>query len=135
MTRSTSLSNGRHVDVIEQACKRAVRTTPQEQARFVLDALGARTATAAVGLRDARAIRSWARGSRIKQEEVLQRLQDLYAVVWALSESYSPAVAAAFMRGTNPYLGDRSPLVMLAEDPVDKAGPALLAAARHLIEH
>ena len=55
-------------------------------------------------------------------------------MVWAVAEAYSPAVAAAFLRGTNPHLGDRAPLVVLAEEPPDKAGPAMLAAARRLIE-
>jgi len=121
-------------DVIERACKRAVVTSSAEQARFVLETVGARTATAAVGLRDARAVRGWARGQRIKQSDAQQRLQELYQVVWAVTEAYSPAVAAAFLRGTNPHLGDRAPLVVLAEGPPDKAGPALLAAARRLIE-
>ena len=121
-------------DVIERACKRAVMTSSEEQARFVIETVGARIATAAVGLRDARAVRGWARGQHIKHSHAQQRLQELYQVVWAVAEAYSPAVSAAFLRGTNPHLGDRAPLVVLAEDPPDKAGPALLAAARRLIE-
>lgn len=121
-------------DVVERACKRAVMTSSEEQARFVIETVGARIATAAVGLRDARAVRGWARGQQIKHSDARQRLQELYQVVWAVAETYSPAVAAAFLRGTNPHLGDRAPLVVLAEEPPDKAGPALLAAARRLIE-
>ncbi|MBA3885923.1 MAG: DUF2384 domain-containing protein [Acidobacteria bacterium] len=134
MPHSTESGDGA-VDVIDQACKRAVMTSSQEHAQFLIQAIGARIATAAVGLRDARAVRGWARGQRIKKADAQQRLQELYQVVWAVSQAYSPAVAAAFLRGTNPHLGDRAPLMVLAEDPPDKAGPAVLAAARHLIEH
>lgn len=122
------------VDLIERACKLAVTTPSQEQAQFVVDAIGARMVTAAVGLRDARAVRAWARGGEIKEAAAERRLQELFQVVWAISKAYSPTVAAAFMRGTNPYLGDRAPLVVLADEPPDQAGPALLAAARHLLE-
>lgn len=135
MPQSTEPEDGSIVDVIEEACKRAVMTSSQEHAQFLIPAIGARITTAAVGLRDARAVRGWARGQRVKQAAAQQRLQELYQVVWAVSQAYSPAVAAAFLRGTNPHLGDRAPLVVLAEDPPDKAGPAVLAAARHLIEH
>lgn len=134
MAHATDPSDGASIDVVERACKRAVVTSSQEHARFVIDTVGARLATAAVGLRDARAVRGWARGQGIKQAHAQQRLQELYQIVWAVAEVYSPAVAAAFLRGTNPYLGDRAPLVVLAEEPPDKAGPALLAAARHLID-
>ena len=122
------------VDVIEEACKRAVTLNPQEQAAYLIDTVGARMVTAAVGLRDARAVRAWARGQGIKQPDVEQRLQELYQIVWAVAEAYSPAVAAAFLRGTNPHLGDRAPLVVLADGDPMTVGPALLAAARALIE-
>jgi dihydrodipicolinate synthase/N-acetylneuraminate lyase len=134
MASGTDADDDRGADIIERACKRAVVTSTEEQARFVIETVGVRAATAAVGLRDARAIRGWARGQRIKQADAQHRLQELYEVLWALSEAYSPAVAGAFLRGTNPYLGDRAPLVVLADEPPDKSGPALLAAARHLIE-
>lgn len=134
MPPSTGVGSHDGVDLIERACKLAVTTSTAEQARFLVETIGARMATAAVGLRDARAVRAWARGSDIKQPVVAQRLQELYQVVWAVSERYSPAVAAAFLRGTNPRLGDRAPLVVLADDVPEEAGPALLAAARRLIE-
>lgn len=121
-------------DLIERACKLAITTPPCEQAEFVMEAIGARMVTAAVGLRDARAVRAWARGGDIKQAAAEQRLQELFQVVWAISERYSPAVAAAFVRGTNPYLADRAPLVVLADEPPEKGGPAILVAARHLLE-
>ena len=120
--------------VVELAAKQAVTADAQEQATFLLKTVGARTTTAAVGLRDARAVRGWTRGVAVKQDDVARRLQELYQAVWAIVEAFSPAVATAFLRGTNPHLGDRAPLVVLAEDPPEKAGPALLAAVRHLID-
>lgn len=125
---------GKLIDVIEQACKDAVRLSSQDQAAYLLQTIGARVTTAAVGLKDARAVRGWASGTAIKQPDVAQRLQELFQVVRALDAAYSPAVATAFLRGTNPRLGDRSPLAVLATDDPDEAGPALLAAARFIIE-
>jgi protein gp37 len=121
-------------DIIEAAAKQAVTTTPQEQAAFLLDAVGARITTAAVGLKDARAVRGWADGKSVKEADVEQRLQELYQVVVAISEAYSSSVAVAFLRGTNPHLGDRAPLVVLADSDPNDAGPALLKATRALIE-
>lgn len=122
------------VDVIEQACKRAIITSAADQAQFLLDTIGGRMSAAAIGLADSRAVRAWAEGGAVKEEEVRSRLQELFQVVWALSEAFSPAVAAAFLRGTNPHLGDRAPLVVLATEPPEDAGPQLLAAARFVIQ-
>lgn len=126
--------NGGAADTMELAAKRAVETSIEEQAAFVLDAVGARIATAAVGLRDAQVLRSWARGETVTHSRAAERLRELYPVVWALCETYSPAVAAAFLCGTNLFLGDRAPLVVLTQESPEKAGTALQAAARHLIE-
>lgn len=127
-------SSGGAADTMELAAKRAVETSTEEQAAFVLEAVGARIATAAVGLRDARVLRAWARGESVTHPRAAERLRELYPVVLALCETYSAAVAAAFLCGTNPALGDRAPLVVLTRESPEKAGPALQAAVRHLIE-
>lgn len=121
-------------DVLERAAKQAVVTGTANQARFLLDTVGARVTTAAVGLKDARTVRGWADGRGVKQPLVEDRLHHLFLLVWALSEVYSPAVATSFLRGANPMLGDRSPLVVLATGEPEQDGPALVAAARSIIE-
>jgi len=37
--------------------------------------------------------------------------------------------------GMNPELGDRSPTRLLREEPLEKCGPEVLAAARSFIAH
>lgn len=134
MGRPTDANDEERIDLVETARKRAVITPAAEQAKFVISTIGARMATAAIGLREARTLQRWADGADVESEVRAQRLQELYQVVWALSQRYTPAVAAAFLSGTNPYLGDRSPLVVLAEEEPGSAGPAILTAARQLIE-
>lgn len=103
-------------EVLERAHKMSVRTEPVDQARFVQDTLGSRLAAAALGLKDTRTLSSWAAGKPIRSADGAHRLQVLYRAVFAIVESFGPAVAAAFLRGSNPTLDDRAPLVVLAEN-------------------
>lgn len=129
MTRATQIG-----EVLERAHKASVRVSPAEQAAFVHQVLGPRLAAASLGLKDTRTLASWARGGPIKGVDAEHRLQVLYRVTTAVEEAFTPAVAAAFLRGTNPVLGDRSPLVVLADDPPGEAEPRMLAAVEALLD-
>lgn len=122
------------VTAIEQdAYKRSLKN-PQELAGYLLESIGQRRVTAAVGLRDARTVRAWAVGTaQVKEVTVESRLRALYRAVWMISHAYEPATAAAWLESSSPYLQDRSPLLVLADA---EAGDetAFLAAARALIE-
>lgn len=102
------------------------------KARYVLDAVGARLAAAALGLRDTRTVTSWAGGGPIKGPDQEHRLQALFRVVFAVSERFSPAVAAAFLRGSNPLLNNRAPLTVLSTEPPADAEMAAIAAVEAL---
>lgn len=120
-------------EVLERAHKQSVRVPPVDQARFVQDTLGSRLAAAALGLKDTRTLSSWARGGPIRVAEGEHRLQVLFRVVTAVTDAYTPAVAAAFLRGSNPTLGDRAPMIVLADqDPAD-AETQLLPAVEALL--
>ena len=56
------------------------------------------------------------------------------AAVRAIESIYSPTVAGAFLRSSNPQLDDEAPLAVLATQPVGKAEQAVLAAARAFLE-
>jgi hypothetical protein len=58
----------------------------------------------------------------------------LFRVVRAIESVYSPMVAAAFLRSSNPQLDDEAPLAVLATHPVGKAEQAVLATARAFLE-
>jgi hypothetical protein len=120
-------------EVLERAHKRSVRVPPADQARFVQEALGSRLAAAALGLKDTRTLSNWARGGPIRGADGEHRLQVLFRVVTAVTDAYTPAVAAAFLRGSNPTLADRAPLMVLADlDPAD-AETLLLPAVEALL--
>lgn len=119
--------------VLAEAQKRSVREPAPEQARAVLVDLGGRLAAACLGLKDTRTLASWARGGPVKAPESGHRLQVLYRVTTAISTAFSPAVAAAFWRGSNPLLEDRAPMLVLADQAPEDAEPALLQALEALL--
>lgn len=120
-------------EVMERAQKLSVRVPPDEQASFVQEVLGSRMAAAALGLKDTRTLSSWARGGFIRSVDGEHRLQVLFRIVSAIDDAFTPAVAAAFLRGSNPALGDQAPLVVLADEPPVQAEPRLLAALEALL--
>ena len=97
------------VELLDRAQKRSIHEPSSEHARYVVDKLGSRLVAASLGLRDTRSLQKWASGeATIKSPEREHRLQVLYRVTYLLSEAYSGPVAAAFLRGSNPYLDDRA---------------------------
>jgi hypothetical protein len=118
--------------VLEQAQKLSVQVSSEEQARYVVDAVGSRLAAAALGLRDTRTVNSWAHGGPIKGPLHEHRLQALFRVTYAVKERYGPAVAAAFLRGSNPALGNRAPMTVLANESPADAEQATIAAVETL---
>lgn len=116
------------------AWKDSVRLGPQEQATYVYRVLGGRLAAAALGLRDTRTLQNWARGGVIKNADHEHRLQLLYRVTTAVERVYTPAVAAAFLRGSNPMLDHRAPMLLIADGPAPEAEAQVVAAAEALLE-
>lgn len=101
-------------EVLAEAHKRSVREPAPEQARTVLADLGGRLAAACLGLKDTRTLGSGARGGPIKGRDAEHRLQVLFHVTTAVTAAFTPAVAAAFWRGSNPLLEGRAPMLVLA---------------------
>jgi hypothetical protein len=126
-------SQTRASEVMEYAHKQSVRVPADEQAQLVQQVLGSRLAAAALGLKDTRTLSSWARGGPIRATDGEHRLQVLFRVVTAVSQAYSPAVAAAFLRGSNPSLGDEAPMIVLADSPPAASEGRLLSAVEALL--
>ena len=120
------------MEVLERAQKRSVELDPSIQARYVVDSVGARLAAAALGIRDTRTVTSWANGGPIKGSDQAHRLQALYRVTYAVAERFSPAVAAAFLRGSNPELDGRAPLTVLATQRPEIAESVTVGAVEAL---
>lgn len=121
------------LEVMERAHKQSVRVPADEQALYVQEVLGSRLAAAALGLKDTRTLSSWSRGGPIRGMNAEHQLQVLFRVTTAINETFGSAVAAAFLRGNNPVLGNRAPLVVLADEAPVRSEPRLLAAVEALL--
>ncbi len=109
----------------------ATRLEPAVLVKELRELLGARLVAYLGGVKETRAVRQWAEGSRrVAGGEDLARLRVAYQAAALLTESDAPAVVQAWFTGLNPALADRSPARVLRENPVEDAGPQVLAAAR-----
>lgn len=95
------------------------------------DLLGAKLVAYLGGVKETRAVRQWAEGSRtVSGSDDLQRLRVAYQAARLLAERDDPGVVQAWFQGLNPVLGDRSPARVLRDGELDDVGPQVLAAAR-----
>ncbi|MDQ1716529.1 MAG: hypothetical protein QOE89_482 [Pseudonocardiales bacterium] len=109
----------------------ATRLDPAVLVKELRDLLGAKLVAYLGGVKETRAVRQWAEGTRVVSgEEDLRRLRVAYQAAKLLAERDTPAVVQAWFRGLNPALEDRSPARLLREGAVDDVGPQVLAAAR-----
>ena len=94
------------------------------------DLLGA-TLVAYLGeVKETRAVAQWAAGDRAPSNAVTTRLRTTYQAAALLREKDSAGVVQAWFQGMNPQLEDLAPARVLREQPLDQAGPAVIAAAR-----
>jgi len=114
-----------------QAHHNAMRLEPAVLVKELRDLLGAKLVAYLGGVKETRAVRQWAEGTRaVSGGEDLQRLRVAYQAARLLAERDSTDVVQAWFQGLNPGLGDRSPARLLREGAVDEVGPQVLAAAR-----
>ncbi len=115
----------------------SVELTVPEKASYLLETIGPRLTAASLGLSDARQIKRWSTSEdHIEPREhlVAQRLDALYWIVRAVGSVYSTAVAARFIRSSNPQLDDAAPLVALAESNEPSEITRVVAATRAFLE-
>ncbi|MGK2957728.1 MAG: hypothetical protein ACSLFB_04875 [Acidimicrobiales bacterium] len=124
------------VQAWERAYKDSVTESTKHKATFLLDTVGPRIATAALGLADARQLKRWATESDTspREQAVALRFDALYRVARSISDVYSPSVAARFLRSANPQLGDCAPLVILSTATTHEEITRVLAAGRAFLE-
>ena len=95
------------------------------------DLLGAKLVAYLGGVKETRAVRQWADGTRnIANPVDVDRLRVAYRAASVISARDSREVAQAWFQGLNPLLSDRSPARMLRDDDLAEVGPQVLAAAR-----
>lgn len=110
-----------HAGQGELACKDLV-------ARLV-DAIGRKLTAYVGGVRNVREVDRWLAGDAIDAEQE-SRFGLALRVVDILLENEPPEIVQSWLIGLNPGLGDRVPLRLLREQPVDSITADLLAAAR-----
>jgi hypothetical protein len=123
--------------VWSDAHQESVKLAVPEKASYLLETIGPRLAAAALGLSDARQIKRWSTSEddiEPREQLVAQRLDALYWIVRAVATVYSTAVAARFIRSSNPQLDDSAPLVALAESNEPSEITRVVAATRAFIE-
>lgn len=96
--------------------------------------LGARLVAYLGGVKETRAVREWADGSREPASDaVKQRLRDSYQIAALLAERESDGVVQAWFLGMNPQLADRAPARLLREGDPEQVTADVMAAARVFI--
>lgn len=103
-------------------------------ANYVVERLGVQMSAAGVGLADGRPVRSWQADDSQPRPDTLDRLRLLYRVTYVVDAVYGAATARAFLRSASPYLGNRAPLEVIADDEFTAAQQAVLGAVRGFLE-
>ena len=120
---------------LEAAYKRSVSQPAAAKLTYLQETLGRRLTAAALGVKDTRTVQSWAQGGVIRGgDDQEHRIQALFRATYAVTEVFSPAVAAAFLRGSNPALGGKAPLLVLADEPPAEAEERVMRAVDALLD-
>jgi Protein of unknown function (DUF2384) len=93
----------------------------------LVDLLGLTMVAAIGGVGETRAVQQWTAGREPQRPNVLRFALQL-ALMIATPEDRN--VARAWFQGSNPHLGDRIPLMMLRNEPLEDVQAQLMAAAR-----
>lgn len=109
----------------------AARMTQAELVSALRTLLGSKLVAYLGKVKETRAVRQWAEGTRtINNETDVERLRIAYRVVRLITERDTPAVAQTWLQGLNPILEDQPPALLLREGELNDVGPRVLAAAR-----
>ena len=93
--------------------------------------LGAKLVAYLGGVKETRAVRQWAEGTRkIGKTGDIERLRVAYRAARMVNVRDNTAVVQAWFQGLNPYLDDVSPVRLLRDGDIETDGPRVIAAAR-----
>jgi hypothetical protein len=92
--------------------------------------LGAKLVAYVGSVRETRAVREWAEGTRIPRGDTSERLRLAFQVAKAIADSDGAETAQAWFQGLNPLLGDVSPARLLRDGDVQTDGQRIVAAGR-----
>lgn len=113
-----------------KAYQDSIRLSAAELVARLRDILGAKLVAYLGSVKETRAVRQWAEGTREPSPDVLTRLRTAYQAAALLREKDAAAVVQAWFQGMNPRLNDVAPARLLRDGELSEVGPAVLAAAR-----
>jgi hypothetical protein len=93
----------------------------------LVDLLGLTAVAAIGGVNETRAVTQWIDGREPQRAHVLRFALQLAKMIATQEDR---GVARAWFQGSNPLLGDRVPLLMLRNEPLEEIQAQLMAAAR-----
>ena len=113
------------------AYNNAMSMTTAQLVTALRDLLGAKLVAYLGRVKETRAVRQWAEGTRsIANPADVDRLRVAYRAAAVLTARDSKQVAQAWFQGLNPLLDDRSPARVLRDGDLEQVGPQVLTAAR-----
>ncbi|WP_029116444.1 hypothetical protein [Mycobacterium sp. URHB0044] len=113
------------------AYNEAVGMSPAELVTALRSLLGAKLVAYIGGVKETRAVRQWAEGSRnIANPSDVERLRVAYRAARVVNLKDNTQIVQAWFQGLNPFLDDVSPARVLRDGDVDADGPRVIAAAR-----
>jgi hypothetical protein len=113
------------------AYNNAMSMTTAELVTALRDLLGAKLVAYLGRVKETRAVRQWADGTRSIGNPVdVDRLRVAYRAAAVITARDSKEVAQAWFQGLNPLLDDRSPARILRDGDLEEVGPQVLTAAR-----
>jgi len=113
------------------AYNNAMSMTTAELVTALRDLLGAKLVAYLGRVKETRAVRQWADGTRSIGNPVdVDRLRVAYRGAAVITARDSKEVAQAWFQGLNPLLDDRSPARLLRDGDLEEVGPQVLTAAR-----
>lgn len=111
----------------------SLRLSTAEVVGRLQETLGPKLVAYLGGVRETRAVREWAEGTRTPSSEVVLRLRTSFYAMAMLRDRESASTVSSWFQGMNPELSDVSPARVLREQELETAGPAVLAAARSFV--
>ncbi len=118
--------------VLATAHQRAVTATPAEMAGRMQDLFGQNLTALVCGIDNPKTVGKWAQG-QVPHPSNLTRLRNAFQIATLLELAESRQTAQAWFMGLNPYLSDRAPALVLADEPGD--APRVMRAARAYLAH
>ena len=110
-----------------QAHEHAMEIPIAKVVRQLVDLLGATTVAVIGGVKETRAVQQWTQDREPQNPHILRFALQLATMIAGAQDRL---IAQAWFHGSNPYLGDRAPMFLLRERPLEEIHAPLLAAAR-----